>query len=138
MWKLDHKEGWAPKNLCFWTVVLEKILESPLDCKETQPINPKGYQPWILMGRTDADAIAPIRGPPDPKSWLIAKDPDAWKGWGQEDKGATKDDMVGWYHRLNGYEFEKIQGDSEGQKSLACHSSWGLRVRHNRAIKNKP
>ena len=118
MWELDHKEG-------FSTVVLEKILESPLDCKEIQPVNPKGYQPWILTGRTDANAIAPICGPPDPKSWLIAKDPDAWKGWGQKDKGATKDDMVGLYHRLNGYEFEQIQGDSERQESLACHSSWG-------------
>ena len=123
MWELDHKEGRAPKYWCFSTVVLEKILESSLDSKEIKPVNLKGYQPWILTGRTDAEA--PILGPPDTKSRLIAKYPDAWKDWGREDKGATKDDMVEWYHPLSGYEFEQIQGDSEGQGSLACYGSWG-------------
>ena len=106
MWELDHKEGWTLKNWCFWTVVLEKILESPLDCKEIQPVNPKGNQSWIFIGRTDTEAEAPILWPPDMKSWLTRKDPDAGKDWGQEKKGTTEDEMVWWHHRLNGHEFE--------------------------------
>ena len=105
MWELDYKESWAPKNCCFWTMVLEKTLESPLDCKEIQPVRPKGNQSWIFIGRTDADAETPILWPPDVKSWLIGKDPDAGKDWRQEEKGTTEDEMAGWHHRLNGYEF---------------------------------
>ena len=106
MWELDYKESWAPKNWCFWTVVLEKILESPLDCKEIQPVYPKGNQSWIFIGRTDAESETPILGPPDVKNWLIGKDPDAGKDWGQEEKGMTEVEMVGWYHQLDGLEFE--------------------------------
>ena len=101
MWELDHKEGWASKNWCFWIVVLEKTLESPLDCKEIQPVHPKGNQSWIFIGRTDAEAETPVVWPPDVK-WLIWKDPDVGKDWGQEEKGMTEDKMVGWHHRLNG------------------------------------
>ena len=104
MWELDHREDWEWKNWCFWTVVLEKTLESPLDCQEIQPVHPKGDQPWMVIGRTDVEAETPILWPPDAKSWLIWKDPDAGKDWGQE-KGTTKDEMVGWHHWLNGYEF---------------------------------
>ena len=104
MWELDHKEGWALKNWCFWTVVLEKTLVSPLDCKEIQPVYPKGDQSWVFIGRTDVEAETPILWPPDVKSWLIWKDPDAGKDWGQE-KGMTEDEMVGWHHRLNGHRF---------------------------------
>ena len=125
MWELDHKEGWTPKNWCFQTVVLENTLESPLDCKEIQPVNPKENQPWIYTGRTDAKADAPIFWPPDAKSLLIGKDPDAGKDWGQEEKGMTEDEMVGWHHWLNGHEFEQALGDSEGQGSMACCSSQG-------------
>ena len=106
MWKLDYKESWAQKNWCFWTVVLEKTLESPLDCKEIQLVHPKGDQSWTFIGRTDVEAETPILWPPDAKSKLIWKDPDAGKDWGQEEKGMTKDEMVGWHHRLNGHEFE--------------------------------
>ena len=119
-WELDHKEGWAPKNCWFQTVELEKTLESLLDCKEIKLVNPKGNQPWIVIGRTDAEAKAPILSPPDAKSWLIRKDPDAGKDWGQEEKGATENEMGGWHHWLNGHESEQTQGDSEGQGSLAC------------------
>ena len=105
MWELDYKESWAPKNWCFWTVVLEKTLESPLDCKGIEPVHPKGDQSWVFIGRTDVEAEAPILGPPDAKSWLIWKDPDAGKDWGQEEKGMTEDEMVGWYHQLNGQKF---------------------------------
>ena len=125
MWELDHKESWAPKNWCFWTVVLEKTLESPLDCKEIQPVHPKGNQCWILIGRTDAEA--PILWPPDAKSWLTGKDPDAGKDWRQEEKGMTADEMVGWDHQLNAHEFEQALGDSDGQGSLACCSPWGCK-----------
>ena len=107
MWELDHKEGWVPKNRCFRTVVLEKTLQSPLDCKEIKPVNPKGNQPWMFIGRTDAEAEAPILWPPDAKNWLIGKDPDAGKDWGQERKGATEDEMVGWHRRLRGHEIEQ-------------------------------
>ena len=103
--ELDCEESWAPKNWCFWTMVLEKTLESPLDFKEIQPVHPK-YKSWVFIGRTDAEAEAPILWPPDAKSWLIWKDPNAEKDWGQEEKGMTEDEMVGWHHRLNGLEFE--------------------------------
>ena len=109
MWELDYKETWAPKNWCFWTVVLEKTLESPLDCKEIQPVHPKGDQSWT----------------PDAKSWLIGKDPDAGKDWGQEDKGMTEDEMVGWHNRLNGHGFGWTLGVGDGQGGLACCGSWG-------------
>ena len=99
MWELDHRESWAPKNWCFWTVVLEKTLESPLYCKEIKPVHPKGNQSWIFIGRTDAEAETPILWPSDAKNWLIGKDPDAGKYWGQEEKGTTEDEMVGWHHR---------------------------------------
>ena len=104
MWELDYKESWAQKHWCFWTVVLEKTLES-LDCKEIQLVHPKGNQSWIFTGRTDVEAESPVLWPPDAKSWLIWKDPDAGKDWGQEEKGATEDEMVGWHHWLNGHEF---------------------------------
>ena len=113
MWELDCKESWVPKHWCFWTVVLEKTLESPLDCREIKSVNPKGNQSWIFIGRTDAEAAAPIFWPPDMKSWLFGKNPDAGKDWGQEEKGATEDEMVRWYHWLNGYEFEQTLGNSE-------------------------
>ena len=124
MLELDHKEGWASKNWCFWTVLLEKTLENPLDCKEIKPVNPKGNQPWIITRRTDAEAEAPTLWPPNTKSQLLGKDPDAGKDWGQE-KRVTEDEMVGWHHRLDGYEFEQTPGDSEGQESLVWCSSWG-------------
>ena len=100
MWELDYKESWAPKNWCFWTVVLEMTLESPLDCKEIQPAHPKGNQSWIFIGRTDAEAETPILWPPDAKNWLIRKDPDGGKDWKWEEKGMTKDETVGWHHQL--------------------------------------
>ena len=103
MWELDYKESWAPKNWCFWTVVLEKTLETPLDCKNIQPVHPKANQPWIFLGKTDAEAETPILWPPDEKNGLIGKDPDAGKDWRQEEKGTTEDDMVGWHHLLNGH-----------------------------------
>ena len=120
------------KNWCFWTVVLEKTLESPLDNK-IKLVNHKQNQPWIFIGRTDAEAEAPILGPPDAKSWLIGKDPDAEKDWGQEKNGVTEDEMVRQHHRLNGHEFEQTPGDSEGQGSLLCYvQSMGLQgVRHD-------
>ena len=105
IWELDHKENWAPKNWCFWTLVLEKSLESPLDCKEIQPVHPKGNQSRVFIGRTDAEAETPILWQPEAKNWLIWKDPDAGKDWGKERKGMTEVEMVGWHHRLNGYEF---------------------------------
>ena len=110
MWELDHKESWVPKNWCFWTVVLEKTLESPLDCKEIQLVSPKGNQSWIFIGRTDAEAKTPILWPPDVKNWLTGKDPGAGKNWRQEEKGMTEDEMVGWHHQLDGHEFEKALG----------------------------
>ena len=106
MWELHYKESWGPKNWCFWTVVLEKTLESSLDCKEIQPVHPEGNQSWIFIGQIDAEAEAPILWSPDLKNWLLGKDPDAGKDWGQEEKGTTEDEMVGWYHRINGHEFE--------------------------------
>ena len=121
MWELDYKKGWALKNWGFQTVVLEKTLGSPLDCKENKPVDLKGNQPWIFIGRTDAEAEAPIVW-----SWLIGKDPDAEKDWGQE-KGATEDEIVRKHHRLNGHETEQTLRDSEGQRSLACCSPWGCK-----------
>ena len=106
MLELDCEESWVPKNGCFWTVVLEKTLESPLDCKEIQPAHPKGDQYWVFIGRTDAETEAPILWPLPEKSWLIGKDPDAGRDWGQEEKGTTEDEMVGWHHRLDELEFE--------------------------------
>ena len=127
MWELDHKKGWAWKNWCFQTMVLEKTLESPLDSKEIKPVNPKRNQSWIFIGSTAAEAEAPILWPPDVKSLQnIGKDPDAGKDWRQE-KGATEDEMVGWHYWLNGHEFEQTLGDSEGQGSLTCCSSWGCK-----------
>ena len=124
MLELDHKENWVSKNLCFWTVVLEKAPESLLDCK-IKPVNPKGDQSWIFIGRTDAEAEATIFWPPDVKNWLIWKDPDAGKDWSQEEKETTEDEMVGWHHQLNGHEFEKAPRVGNGQGGLACWSPWG-------------
>ena len=125
MWQLDHKEGWAPKNGCFWTVVLEKTLESPLDCEDTKPVNSKGNQSWMFTERTDVEAETLILWPPHSKSWLTGKDPDAGRDWGQEGKGPTVDKMVGWHHRLDGHEFEWTPGVGDGQGGLACCDSWG-------------
>ena len=125
MWELDYKGSWAPKNWCFWTVVLKKTLESPMDFKEIQPVHPKADQSWVLIGMTDIEAETPILWPPDAKSWLIGKDPDAGKDWGQEEKGMTEDEMVGWHHRLNGHGFGWTPGAGDEQGGLACCSSWG-------------
>ena len=125
MWELDYKESWAPKNWCFWTVVLEKTLESPLDCKEIQPVHPKGDQSWVFIGRTDVEAETPIFWSPDAKSWLIGKDPDVGKDWGQEEQEMTEDEMVGWHHRLDGHGFGWTPGVGDGQGGQACCSSWG-------------
>ena len=133
--KLDHKEDWAPKNWCFWTVVLEKTRESPLDCKEIKPVNPERNQYWIFFGRTNAKA--PIIWPPDEKRWLIEKDPIAGKDWKQEEKGMTEDKMVGWHHRLNEHEFEQAPGPGDGQGSMVCCSLWGRRVRHDWVIEQQ-
>ena len=124
MWELDYKESWAPKNCCFWTVVLEKTLESPLNCKEIKPVNPKGNQSWIFIGRTDAEAETSILWPPDVKNWLIWKDPDAGKDWRQE-KGTTEDEMVGWHHWLDVYQFEQAPGVGDGEGRLGSCSLWG-------------
>ena len=127
MWVLDHKEGWALKNWCFQIVVLEKTLESPLDCKEIKLVNPKGNQPWIFSGRTDAEAEASILWPPDVKNWFLWKDSDAGKDWRQEEKGTTGDEMVGLHHLLDGHEFEQAPGVGDGQGSLVCCSPWGCK-----------
>ena len=127
MWELDYKESWALKNWCFWTVLLKKTLESPLDCKEIQPVHPKGDQSWVFIARTDAEAETPILWPPHGKSWFIGKDPKAGRDWGQE-KGTTEDEMAGWHHRLDGHEFEKTPGVGDGPGGLACCNSWGYRV----------
>ena len=117
----------AEHQRCFWTMVLEKILESPLKSKEIKPVNPKGNQPWIFIGRTDAEAETPILWLPDERNWLIGKDPDAGKDWGQEEKGAVEDEMVRWHYWLNGHEFKQTPGGSGGQGSLGCCSPWGLK-----------
>ena len=129
MWELDHKESWELKNCCFWTVVLEKSLESPLDCKEIQPVHPRGNHSWIFFGSTEAET--PIFWLPDVKNWLIEKDPDAGKDWRREEKGTTEDEMVGWHHRLNGHEFGYTLVVGDGQGGLACCSPWGRRVGHD-------
>ena len=125
IWELDHKESWAPKNWCFWTVVLEKTLESPLDCKEIQPVHPKGDQSWVFIGRTDAETETPILWPPDAKNWLTGKNPDAGKDWRQEEKGMTEDEMVVGHHRVDGHEFEQVPGFGDEQGSQACCSPCG-------------
>ena len=126
MWELDYKESWVLKNWCFWTVVLEKTLESPLDCKKIQPVHSKGDQSWVFIGRTDVEAETPIIWPPD-ANWLIWKDSDAGKYWGKEEKGMPEDEMVGRHHQFNGREFEWTPGVGDGQGGVACCSSWGHR-----------
>ena len=130
MWELDCEEGWTPKNWCFWTVVLEKTSESPLDCKEIQAVHSKGDQPWDFFGKNDAKAETPVLCPPHVKSWLIGKDSDAGRDWGQEEKGTTKDEMAGWHHRLDGREFEWTPAGGNGQGGLACWDSWGRKESH--------
>ena len=125
MLELDRKGSWAPKNWCFWSVVLEETLEIPLDCKEIKPVNPKGNQSWIFIGRTDSEAEASILWPPDVKNWLLGKDLDAGKDWGQEEKEMSEDEMVGWHHRLHGHEFEQAPCIGDGQGSLVSYSPWG-------------
>ena len=126
MWELDYKESWALKNWCFWTVVLEKTLESLLDCKEIQPVHLKGNQSWIFIGRTDVEAETPIFWSPDGKNWLVGKDPNAGKDWKQEEKGTTEDEMIGWHHWSYGHDFTPGIGEV-GQGSLVCRSSWGYK-----------
>ena len=123
-WTTKKAEHWRTDA---WTVMLEKTLESPLDCKVIQPVYPKGNQSWIFIGRTDVEAETPILWPPDVKSWLIWRDPDAGKDWGQDEKGTTEDEMVRWYHRLNGHEFEHVPGAGDRQEGLACCSPWGCK-----------
>ena len=127
MWELDCEEGWVPKNWYFWTVMLEKTLKSPLDCKEIQPVHSEGDQPWDFFGRNDDKAETPVLWPPHAKSWLIGKDSDAGRDWGQEEKGTTEDEMVGWHHWLDGCKFEWTQGVGDGQGGLACCDSWGCK-----------
>ena len=124
MRELDCEEGWVPKNWCFWTVVLKKTLESPLDCKEIQPVHSKD-QSWVFIGRIDAKAETPVLWPSHAKSWLIGKDSDAGMDWGQEEKGTTEDEMAGWHHQLDGHESQWTPGVGDGQGGLACCSSWG-------------
>ena len=127
MWELDHKEGWVPKNWYFWTAVLEKTPESPLDCKETKPVHPKRNQSWIFIERL----MLKLKLQYFAKNWLIRKDPEARKNWRQEEKGMTEDEMVGWHHQINGHEFEQGPGVGDGQGSLVCCSPWGCRVGHD-------
>ena len=127
MWELDYTESWALTNWSFWTVVLEKTLESPLDCKEIQPVHPKGDQSWVFIRRTDVEAETPVHWLPDAKSWLIWKDPDAGKDWGQVEKGTTEDEMAGWHHQLNGHEFGQTPGVGDGQGGLTCCSPWSCK-----------
>ena len=133
IWELDHKEVWALNNWCFQIVVLEKTLESPLDCKEIKSVNPKGNQSWIFIRRTDAEAETPILWPPDGKNWLVGKDPDAGKDWRQEEKRTTEDEIIGWHHWLDGHEFEQTMGNIEGQGRRVYCSPWSCRVRHDLA-----
>ena len=123
-WRFGEDWSWALKNWCFWTVVMEKTLESPLDCKEVQPVHPKGDQSWVFIGRTDAEAETPILWPPHEKSWLIGKDPDAERDWGRRRRG-QQDEMAGWHHRLNGHEFGWTPGVGDGQGGLVRCDSWG-------------
>ena len=129
MWELDCEEGWVLKNWCFWIVVLEKTLESPLDCKEIQPVHSKGDQSWVFFGRNDAKAETPVLWPPHAKSWLIGKDSDAGRDWGWEEKWMTEDEMAGWHHWLDGQEFEWILGAGDGQGGLVCCNSWVAKSR---------
>ena len=131
MWELDYKESWVLKNWCFWTLMLEKTLKGPLDCKEIKSVNPKGNQSWIFIGRTNAEAETPILWPPDVKNLLTGKDPDAGKDWRQKEKRTTEDEMVGQHHWPDGHEFEQAPGDGDGQGSLACCSPWDRRVGHD-------
>ena len=126
-WELDCVESWVPKNWCFWTVVFKKTLGSPLDCKEIQPVHPKGDQSWVFIGRTDAEAETPILWQPHAKSWLIGKDPDAGRDWGQEDKRTMEDEMAGWHQRLDGHELEWTLGVGDGQGGLVSYDSWGCK-----------
>ena len=128
IWELDYKESWVQKNWCFWTVLLEKTLENPLDCKEIQPVHPKGDQSWVFIGRTDAEAETPVLWPSHVKSWLIGKNPDAGRDWGQEEKGTTEDEMNWCHHQLGAHEFGWTPGIGDGQGGLACCDSWGCRV----------
>ena len=130
MLELDCEENWAPKNWCFWTVVLGKTLESPLACKEIQPVHSED-QPWDFFGRNDAEAESPVLWSPHAKSWLVGKDSDAGRDWGQAEKGTTEDEMAGWHHWLNGCEFGWTPGDGDGQGGLVCCDSWGRRVGHD-------
>ena len=123
MWELNCEESWTPKNWWFWTVVLEKTLESPLDCKEIQPVHSEGDQPWDFFGRNDAEAETPVLWPPHAKSWLIGKDSDVGRDWGQEKKGMTEDEMAAWHHWLDGLESEWTPGVCDGQGGLACCDS---------------
>ena len=123
MWGLDYKESWAPKNRCFWTMMLENTLES-FGLQGVQPVHPKGDPSWVFIGKTDVGAETPVLWPPDVKSWLIWKDPDAGRGWGQEEKGTTEDEMAGWHHRLDGRESEWTLGVGDGQGGLVCCDSW--------------
>ena len=123
--ELDYEESWVLKNWCFWTVMLEKTLESPLNYKEIQPVHPKGNQSWDYFGGNDAKAETPILWPPDAKSWLIGKDSHAGRDWRQVEKGMTEDEMAGWHHRRDGHEFEWTPGVGDGQGGLACCDSWG-------------
>ena len=125
MWELNCEESWALKNWFFWTMVLEKTLKSPLDCKEIRPVHPKGNQFWVFIGRADVEAETPILWLPHAKSWLIWKDPDAGKDWGQEEKGMTEDEMIGWHHWINGHRFGWTLGVDHGQGGLACCGSCG-------------
>ena len=131
MWELDAKESWAPKNWYFWTMVLEKTLQNPLDCKEIKPVHPKGDQSWVFIGRTGAEAETPVLWSPHMKSWLIGKDPDAGRDCGQEEKGTTEDEMAGWYHWLNGCESQWTLGVGDGQRGLMCCDSRVRRVGHD-------
>ena len=125
MWDWDYKESWGPKNWCFWTVVLEKSLESPVSASRSKLVHPKGDQSWIFIGRNDSEAEDPILWPPDMKNSLTGEDPDAGKGWRQEEKGMTEDEMLGWHHWLDEHEFEQAPGVGDGQGSLVCCSPWG-------------
>ena len=130
MWELDYKESWAPKNWSFWTVVLQKTLESPLDCKEIKSVHLKENQSWMFIGRTDAEAETLILWPPDVKNWLLGTDPDAGKEWRQEEKGMKEVEKCGWHQQLNGHEFEQPLGVSDEQGSLACRCPWGCNELH--------
>ena len=125
MWELDYEESWAPKNWCFWNVVLEKTLESPLDSKKIQPVHPKGDQSWVFIGRIDVEAETLVLWPPHAKSWLMGKDPNAGRDWGQEEKGTTEDEMAGWHHWLDVHGFGWTLGVGDGQGGLVCCNSWG-------------